>query len=93
MTADIPPKGRRPAPRTRIKICGLTREADVAVAVAAGADAIGFNLYPQSPRYVEPARAALVPASTFDQASDPALRWLAIGSSVTVGFPRSTRAR
>ena len=58
MTADIPPKGRRPAPRTRIKICGLTREADVAAAVAAGADAIGFNLYPQSPRYVEPARAA-----------------------------------
>ena len=58
MTADIPPKGRRPAPRTRIKICGLTREADVAAAVAAGADAIGFNLYPKSPRYVEPARAA-----------------------------------
>ena len=48
----------RHAPRTRIKICGLTREEDVAVAVAAGADAIGFNLYPKSPRYVEPARAA-----------------------------------
>ncbi len=46
------------AQRTRIKICGLTREQDVDAAVAAGADAIGFVLYPKSPRYVSPARAA-----------------------------------
>jgi phosphoribosylanthranilate isomerase len=38
--------------RTRIKICGLTREADVAAAVEAGADAIGFVLYAKSPRHV-----------------------------------------
>lgn len=44
--------------RTRIKICGLTREADVAAAVEAGADAIGFVLYPKSPRAVTLARAA-----------------------------------
>jgi len=44
--------------RTRIKICGLTREEDVAAAVQAGADAIGFVFYPESPRYVTPARAA-----------------------------------
>jgi phosphoribosylanthranilate isomerase len=43
--------------RTRIKICGLTREADVDAAVAAGADAIGFVLYPNSPRHVAPASA------------------------------------
>jgi phosphoribosylanthranilate isomerase len=46
------------APRTRIKICGLTREQDVDAAVAAGADAIGFVLYAKSPRYVSPQRAA-----------------------------------
>ena len=44
--------------RTRIKICGLTREEDVDAAVAAGADAIGFVIYAASPRYVSPARAA-----------------------------------
>ena len=46
------------AARTRIKICGLTRESDVDAAVAAGADAIGFVLYDKSPRYVTLARAA-----------------------------------
>ncbi len=44
--------------RTRIKICGLTREADVDAAVQAGADAIGFVLYERSPRHVDLARAA-----------------------------------
>ena len=43
--------------RTRIKICGLTREADVDAAVAAGADALGFVLWPGSPRHVTPERA------------------------------------
>jgi phosphoribosylanthranilate isomerase len=43
--------------RTRIKICGLTREADVDAAVQAGADAIGFVLYARSPRYVTAQRA------------------------------------
>ena len=38
--------------RTRIKICGLTRAADVDAAVEAGADAIGFVFYDKSPRHV-----------------------------------------
>jgi phosphoribosylanthranilate isomerase len=44
--------------RTRIKICGLTREADVDAAVDAGVDAVGFVLYEKSPRHVTLARAA-----------------------------------
>ena len=41
-----------------IKICGLTRAQDVQAAVQAGANAIGFVLYPPSPRYVTPEHAA-----------------------------------
>ena len=44
--------------RTRIKICGLTREADVDEAIEAGADALGFVLYAKSPRHVTLDRAA-----------------------------------
>ena len=44
--------------RTRIKICGLTREADVLAAVEAGADAVGFVLYEKSPRFVSVEHAA-----------------------------------
>lgn len=44
--------------RTRIKICGLTREADLDAAVLAGADAVGFVFYEKSPRHVSTERAA-----------------------------------
>ncbi len=41
----------------RIKICGLTSPADLDAAVAAGADAVGLNFHPASPRSVDPERA------------------------------------
>jgi phosphoribosylanthranilate isomerase len=51
---------------TRVKICGLTREADVEAAVTAGADALGFVFARDSKRLLKPARAgelvSLVPA-------------------------------
>jgi phosphoribosylanthranilate isomerase len=43
--------------RTRIKICGITREEDLEAAVEAGADAIGFVFYPPSKRCITPQRA------------------------------------
>lgn len=46
------------AKRTRIKICGITRTADVRAAVDMGADALGFVFYPPSPRFLTTARAA-----------------------------------
>jgi phosphoribosylanthranilate isomerase len=39
----------------KIKICGITNVEDAAVAVRAGADALGFVMYRNSPRWVEPA--------------------------------------
>jgi len=42
----------------RIKICGVRRPVDVAACVAAGVEAIGFNCWPSSPRYLTPGAAA-----------------------------------
>ncbi|MEX3628233.1 MAG: phosphoribosylanthranilate isomerase [Burkholderia sp.] len=47
-----------PRARTRIKLCGLSRPADVDHAVALGADAVGFVFYPKSPRAVTIEQAA-----------------------------------
>ena len=44
--------------RTRIKICGVSRQADIDAAVEAGADAVGFVFHPASPRFLAPERAA-----------------------------------
>jgi phosphoribosylanthranilate isomerase len=44
--------------RTRIKICGITRIDDLQASVQAGADAVGFVFYPDSPRCVTLDRAA-----------------------------------
>lgn len=47
---------------TRIKICGITREADADAVVQAGADALGLNFAPSSPRRVDVERAAVIAA-------------------------------
>lgn len=43
-----------------VKVCGITCEEDARIALEAGANALGFNFYPKSPRYIEPEAAARV---------------------------------
>lgn len=49
--------------RTRVKVCGVTSRRDALLAVRLGADALGLQFYPKSPRYISVATAAEIAES------------------------------
>lgn len=51
-------------PRTRIKVCGITRAEDAACCAELGVDALGFVFYEPSPRYLTPAAACKISRAT-----------------------------
>jgi phosphoribosylanthranilate isomerase len=53
---------------TMVKICGIKTLKDALTAVELGADMLGFNFYPQSPRYVTPQVCAQISQRVSDQA-------------------------
>ena len=76
---------------TFIKICGITNLADASAAIAAGADALGFNFYQPSARYITPrsARAiidqlpdSILKVGVFVNESQPALTQIANESGI-----------
>ncbi len=53
--------------RNFLKFCGFTRESDVEIALDCGVDALGFNFFRNSPRYVSPESAARLAKVAGDQ--------------------------
>jgi phosphoribosylanthranilate isomerase len=45
---------------TKVKICGITNYQDAVAAMDMGADLLGFNFYPKSPRFLTPEKAAAI---------------------------------
>jgi phosphoribosylanthranilate isomerase len=46
--------------RVKVKICGVGALEEAEAAIESGADALGFNFWPQSPRYISPKAASLI---------------------------------
>ncbi len=65
----------------RVKICGLTSLDDALAAAEAGADMLGFNFYPASPRYISPQACAQI----IGRLADCGLRVTAVGVFVNAG--------
>ncbi len=73
-------------PTFRIKICGITTPENGAAVAQAGADAVGLNFYPKSPRYITRQRAAEIIAALPAEIAKVGLFVNATADEVTTTF-------
>src|SRR5512137_1411093 len=64
------------------KICGIKTLADALAAIEAGADLLGFNFYPKSPRYITPEKACDIAAQIRSGEKRPLLVGVFVNSSL-----------
>ncbi|GBD08256.1 N-(5'-phosphoribosyl)anthranilate isomerase [Candidatus Thermoflexus japonica] len=74
-----------------VKICGITGLEDARMAIEAGADALGFVLYPKSPRFIPPEQAAAIAVSVRREA--PHIRLVGVFVNEPISRVRSLMAR
>ncbi|MBI3943640.1 MAG: phosphoribosylanthranilate isomerase [Chloroflexi bacterium] len=67
-----------PAVPVRVKICGLRRLEDAMWAAAAGADLLGFILYPRAGRYISPPQVATITRSLREQCGTNCPRFVGV---------------
>jgi phosphoribosylanthranilate isomerase len=75
---------------TKIKICGIKTLPDALAAIQAGADMLGFNFYPKSPRYIEAAACAEITSVLREK--HPAITLVGVFVNSSVSEIRNTLA-
>jgi phosphoribosylanthranilate isomerase len=68
---------------TKIKICGIKTLPDALAAIHAGADMLGFNFYPKSPRYIEAAACAEITSVLREKHPEITLVGVFVNSSIS----------
>lgn len=78
--------------KTFIKICGITNPEDAEVALHAGADLLGFILYPKSPRYVTAQQVRTIIEAVRGGGSESPAKFVGVFVNESPGHIRTTLA-
>ena len=89
MAPRTPEAKPSPGATPKVKVCGITTPADALLAVRLGADYLGLNFYPPSPRYLDLPRAKEVVAAVRQEAPEvPIVGVFVNADAAQAGRPR-----